>query len=560
MSGSELEIDEHGEVSIINDTEMDDQVILKAIQDQIPELASITWGKNPFDGGKTRRKHVFEQNRYVAPNNIFDEFRLAAHAAKYDDIVSNAVDTTENLAFKRVAVETDSDEENDIWAQIIDEMDLTQRMREMWRDQFIYSQFYFAVLWQTKTFKLKRKGDSGTKRKKQYRDLKVPRGISLLDPTKVIPVGTFMFNQEQLVYIANKDEYEGIENTLFSKNKSNDPIVEQLFVSQWNPTNKQLLDVAALIGESGLERRRLFVLNPETVFRVTATRPAYEKFADVRMASIFELLDLKHILREMDRTEIMSATNCIILVKKGSDKWPAQKGELAAAAAQVSQSSRTTLIVSDHRFEVEIITRKTDKVLMPERYNGLDSRITARLYQILSTGNYASGTATDNSPNLFKIIASSMESRRDNIRDSLMNKVINKVWEKNDKLEEYPAMNFYPRRIALDFDNNIATFMQDLKDRNVISAETLLAEMDILLDEEINKIKREQEKYPDILQQYNVPFDGKSPAAQAAGKTGTPAGVATPTPKAAGRAGGGNNNGGGRNPDSTKPSPNNRGK
>jgi hypothetical protein len=260
MSGSELEIDEHGEVSIINDTEMDDQVILKAIQDQIPELASITWGKNPFDGGKTRRKHVFEQNRYVAPNNIFDEFRLAAHAAKYDDIVSNAVDTTENLAFKRVAVETDSDEENDIWAQIIDEMDLTQRMREMWRDQFIYSQFYFAVLWQTKTFKLKRKGDSGTKRKKQYRDLKVPRGISLLDPTKVIPVGTFMFNQEQLVYIANKDEYEGIENTLFSKNKSNDPIVEQLFVSQWNPTNKQLLDVAALIGESGLERRRLFVL------------------------------------------------------------------------------------------------------------------------------------------------------------------------------------------------------------------------------------------------------------------------------------------------------------
>ncbi len=402
----------------------------------------------------------------------------------------------------------------------------------------------------------------------------VPRAISLLDPLRVIPVGSFLFNQEKLVYIAEVEEAKEISEKMDELNKARDPVVDQMFIGRYEPGPMKLQEIRKLTGQLDLRAEQLFYLNPENCWRVTATRPAYDKFATVRLASIFELLDLKHILRAMDREEMLSATNVIILVKKGSDEYPAEPGELAAAAAQVTQAARIPIIVSDHRMEVEIITRKTDKVLQPERYNGLDSRLTARLYQILSTGNYASGTATDSSPNLFKIIASTMEARRDNIRDALMTRVINTTWERNNKqLVEYPSMNFYPRRIALDFDNNISTFMQDLKDRNVISAETLLAEMDILLDEEIAKIKREQEKYPDILMQYQVPYSAttttgkpqqekvEQPAGTAPAAAVTPGkGRTTGVPKADGRAGGGNSNGGGRNKDSTKPSPNNRGK
>lgn len=115
-------------------------------------------------------------------------------------------------------------------------------------------------------------------------------------------------------------------------------------------------------------------------------------------------------------------------------------------------------------------------------------------------------------------------------------------------------MNFYPRRIALDFDNNIALYIQDLKDRNIISAETQLAELDIILDEEIGRIKRENKKYGDILQYNQVPYSAPVPNAATPGP-----GRTTGIPRADGRAGGGNKNGGGANPASYQPSPNNRG-
>lgn len=548
--GSEIIIDENGEVAhveLMNETDLPDGQVLDAIMKQRPEIATLArWAHDSNGASRKRNKTVFDQDRYVAPKTIFDEMRLAAHAAKYDDIVSNAVDTTEQLAFKRVVVECDDDNENKIWAQITDEIDLSLKLREMWREQFIVSQFYAATLWHKKDYKVPNS-------RKVYKKLLVPRGITLLDPLKVLPVGDMMFGNETLVYLADQDEGEDLNKSLAKKNSS-DLVLNQLITGKYEAPKSELSKLTALTGLTDI-KDRMFILNPDNVWRVTATKPDYQRFADVRMASIFELLDLKNVLREMDRSEILSATNCIILVTKGSDKYPATQSEVAGAAAQVSRTSRVPIIVSDHRLNVEIITRKTDKVLTPERYNGLDSRITSRLYQILSTGSYSSGTAMDNSPNLFRIISSTMEARRDNIRDGVMTHVIRKIWQRNDELKKEPKMNFYPRRIALDFDNNIALYIQDLKDRNIISAETQLAELDIILDEEIGRIKRENKKYGDILQYNQVPYSAPVPNAATPGP-----GQTTGIPRADGRAGGGNKNGGGANPASYQPSPNNRGK
>ena len=143
-----------------------------------------------------------------------------------------------------------------------------------------------------------------------------------------------------------------------------------------------------------------------------------------------------------------------------------------------------------------------------------------------------------------------------------MTKVIKPTWEFNDQLDEEPEMKFYPRRIALDFDNNIATYIQDLKDRNIISAETQLAELDIQIDNEMDKIRRELENYGDVLQFNQVPYSAPigvgAPGDYKVPDIG-PDPQQAPTPKAAGRMGGGNKNGGGKNPDSTKPNPNPRG-
>lgn len=238
---------------------------------------------------------------------------------------------------------------------------------------------------------------------------------------------------------------------------------------------------------------------------------------------------------------------------------------------QIGGTSRQPIIVSDHRIEIEIITPKTDKTLAAERYNGIDSRITSRLYQLLATGAYNSGTAADNSLKLFQVIAASMEARRDSIRDSFYRHIFKRIQEKNDKIfTEDIMVQFYPRRIALAFDPNLATFMMDLRDARDLSRDTMLAELDILESDEAIKVQRENEFYNEIFYQdyldqqralmelkqtsqpdqqfgqpVDQPIDTTPPASSPKGST----------PRQGGRRGGGRKNGGGMNRESLKSNP-----
>lgn len=559
---------EIGASILINDTDLPDEVIEGVVRDQLGggvisgrDLAVLTRWSSNAQGQARRNKSAFDRDRYVNPVSIFDQFRTAADAVKNDDVVSGVIETTEQLAFKRVAVESEDKDEEYVWNQVVDELDLATRMREIWRELFAISQCYVASVWGRKDFKVGGKTDQGNKKKKTYNKLLVPTGLTLLDPLKVVPVGNFMFGQEKLVYIADRAESLQIEETLAGPNTS-DLIVNQLLLRKYEPSKAEAAQIMEVTGES-ITTMGFFELNPDRVWRITATRPAYQRFADVRMASVFELLDLKHLLREMDRAHIVGSTNFIILVKKGSDNLPAKPQEIAELNQQMKISSRVPVIVGDHRIEIQIITPKMDHTLQPERYNALDSRITSRLYQILNTGNYASGTSTDDSMKLLKVVAASMEARRDNIRDSIMDHLFDQMYERNDELKEKPKMLFYPRRVALDFDPNIATYMQDLRDRGDISRETILAELDISEAEEAAKRKRESEIYDEWFTATNVPFstpvgpDGQPVDSMVAGNTAKP-GVGTTGAgpnKAAGRAGGGKTGGGGANRQSGKSGP-----
>lgn len=380
-----INFDDIEEVTLVNQTGLPDAEVIRAMKEQSPELARITEWSNNFSG-KARAQGIFQQDRFSVPDEIFKQFVVAADAVKRDDVVSNAVETTEQLAFKRISIETGDDDESNIADQIIDRINLPKVMRSIWRELFTISQCYLAVIWERKDFKVKGVSPSGTKKKKVYKQLLVPKGITVLDPLKIVPVGNFMFGQERLVYIADEGEERGILKSLAGDNKS-DMIVDSLFHEQFFPTSEEMIDLVKVTGQTNLSGR-LFYLKDENCWRITSTRPDYQRFADVRMASIFEILDLKHNLRESDRSDILGNLNCIILVKKGSDKFPATTEEVAGAHMQLSRGARIPIIVSDHRMEVEIITKKTDNVLRPERYNTLNASITARLYQILNSGNY----------------------------------------------------------------------------------------------------------------------------------------------------------------------------
>lgn len=370
---------------IHNETDIDNSDVMAALKNQHPELATLTRWTHSL---QSRQQGLFMRDKYVNPRGVFNEMRVAQEAAETDDVVSGVLETTEQLAINRVVVETGDEDEDDIWRQILDDIDLESRMREMWREIFVTSNAYAAVLMGQKQggYRVGGKSDKGTRRKKTYNNVTIPLAISILDPLQVVPVGNFMFGQERLAYIASLAQARVITDTLAGEN-STDLVYQHLIEGPYQLDSNERTFLNNLTGDQ-MPLDRLFLLDPTRVFRVTATRPAYERFAPVRMKSVFPILDLKAQLREMDRATLLAATNFIILVKKGTDNVPAKPGEVERLASQMQAAARLPIIIGDHRIEIEIITPKVDHTLQPERYNSLDLRLTARLYQIMNAGNY----------------------------------------------------------------------------------------------------------------------------------------------------------------------------
>lgn len=524
--------------AIQNETDVDDTEVWSAFEKQHPEVAMAAREMARWST-ETQRKGggIFERDRYVTPARIFDQMRTAYDASESDDIVSGVAEMTESLAFQKVYLTVEDQDEEDIWNQIAASIELDARIREMWKELFTVSQFYCVTWWGTRSFTVKRRSIGGSKRKKQFKNLRVPVGLSVLDPLRIVPVGNFMFGQEQLAYIATKDECETM-NSILANRSGQDEVIETLFTRQYVPSREE----QKTLSDMGIESKYLFLLNPDVVWKHTLTKPQYKRFAEVRMKSTFELLDMKHQLRAMDRAHLIGGTNFIILVRKGSDKDPAKPAEIANLQANMRVMARVPVIVGDHRLSIDIITPNQDNTLKPDRYNALDARIAARLWQMFFIGNFQAGGRTDNSGDLVRVVARSMESRRHMLRRSIEKHVLKQCYLRNvDQFSEEPKMRFAPKQIALSFDAVLADYLMDLRDRGEISRETLLSHIDINQHEEALRRERESEDYDDIFKT-EVPFSGQagSPSNPQPNNEKTPE-----DPKSAGRNQGGNRNGGG---------------
>lgn len=488
-----------------------------------------------------RNGGLFHRDRYITPQGYFDQIRLAQAAVESDDIVSGVAESTESLAFSAMGFFAEDRDEEDVYNQIAADIDLDSRMREIWRELFTVSQVYLATWWGPKHYKVRGKTKSGNLRRRTI-DCRAPLGLTVLDPLKVIPVGNMMFGQERLAYIASPLESPAFNSILQPQSVETDEVVKRLITERYKPDTVETRELNAL----GVNTKDLWLLNPTDVFRHTLTRPGYRRISPVRLKTVFELLDLKNQLRQMERAHLLGGTNFIVLITKGSDTHPARQEEIAFLQNQVRTVSRTPILVGDHRLNVEIVTPKLDNTLKAERWNTIDSRITGRLYQMFVLGNYSAGASGDDSVSLVKVIARGMESRRHMIRRTMERYIFKPLFDGNEQFTTPPKLEFHPRSIALDFDSAYASFLFDLRMANEISRETILHQFDLEQSLEAENRKREKEEYDDIFQT-QVPFSPANPALPAGPANGAP----SQNPKSATRDnGGGRRNGGGAAPGS----------
>jgi hypothetical protein len=449
------------------------------------------------DGKVRDRDSYWPRDRYVTPGKVFEQMALAYQALD-DDIVGAVADTSEAIAFQKVAFQCDDEDQDTVWSQIGRDLNLDDWLRVAWRELFTCSQFYGVRNWGFKEYKVEGQGDVRAKRKTY--GLMVPTDLGFLDPTRVVPVANDIFGNARLAWIANEWEQEQFQNLA-----SDIGLVAKLIVGKYKPTKKEEADLQ----KENIPIDNLWELNPDMVFRHTLTRSPYERWAKLRMKGIFPLLDLKTHLREMDRAWVRGGINFIVLVTRGTDERPTTKAEVDSTTALMRTHSRSPVIVSDHRIAIEIITPEVEHVLDKDKWTVLDERIMMRLWGTFQLPSETSNRET--SITLGRVIARGLASRRHMLKRTIEKELIRAISEhpinERAKFSASTSIEFAPRQMELQLDPALITLIQELRDRGDLSRETVLTEFNFNQEMEAHNREIEAEKYDKIFTPVNVPFD-----------------------------------------------------
>jgi hypothetical protein len=533
----------------------------RPIRDEIAQ-AIDTWSRGlgaGLGGPNNAAGTLFFRNRYSLTLNVYDQMLQCQDAVEFDEILSSTCDATEGLAFTKMSFECTDDDQEDVWNQLAADIDLDSRMREMWREMFKVSQFYVAIDWGEKIYKVRNKtvpapdpddydltvntpdmpkvpgaedlhptgvpmpGPKKRARRKQFA-VTVPKALSILDPTKVLPVGQLMFGRERFCYIASLQEHEAFLRAF--RGIAPDPLALALFEGQYNPTDQERHQLSqAHLGPANATY--LWLFKQDCIFRHTETRAQYERFAALRLKSVLPILDIKAHLRASDRATLIGATNFIVVLKRGSEKFPARASEVEQLREQARVVARMPILVGDHRLSVEIITPKTDFVLDSKRYDMLDERLIMRGLHTFRTGGRTAG-ASDTQVIESEVIARGIESRRHEMSRTLEDQLWRLTIDKNPTVfTETPKLSFHPKRVIIAINADVVNAILKLRDRGDISRQTSLEEFQY--DQETEFIRRRREKGMDKTFQSSVPFSSPDSNPFTAGtQGGRPPGSADP--------------------------------
>lgn len=546
-----------------------------AVASSMREVASeITrWVTDQRGHGAGGKSTLFDRSAYQAPDNPYDQMRIARNAMSNDDVVSGTAEVTEGLAFQGMKWESEESDDADVFNQMSRDVNLDAYVRQAYREEFACSQVVTASWWGWKEYTVRGRNPpaeiklekkvldpttgvetyeepldpetnrpvkrvKGVKRKKKYR-VWCPVALTVLDSSKVVPVGNLMWGKERLAWQASKSEME-----VFAA--SADPTMETLFIGRY-VVEENSAEEAELV-KVGVDTKKLLEFNPQFVWRHSLTKSAWQRWPDIRLKSIFKLLDLKQQLMEADRVSLIGAANYILLVKKGTTDDPAYPEEIANLKENFDVVAKLPVIISDHRLEIEIIVPAQDYTLTQEKYDLIDKRLLARL--LGSLGVASSGQRNESTLTTGRMVARLLETKRHMLKRSLEHHIAHAVVEhplNEGKFEGEPNLAFTPRNVQLDADSQITQAVMAMRAQKELSRGSFLEYFGF--DQEVEAQRREYEEDSglDAIFGTQVPFS--SPNANAGG---------TPPPAVTG-AQGGRPTGGGKPPaNPTKPQPTNR--
>lgn len=471
--------------------------------------------------GTSRRQSFSNRHEYQPPANRLDAMRTARIAAERDDVVSGHGDMTESLAFTKLSIFSPEDDEQATWNQIAADLDFDTLVRAGWDRLYIDSQVAVIGVWGDREYEFSDGYGQGGRPRRKTVTVNMPLALSVIDTTRVIPVGEILWGTkyETLAYAASAAEAAAIEDALkagpstaeasmlaadFSftvptVSSESEPMLQHgpavlraLFARKYTPDAAEQSELAA---DGVADTNSLYEFKREAAWRHTLTRSNTERFARVRLESVFGLLDLKANLHASDRAHLLGGANFIVLVTKGTDQLPADQAEIRHLREASQTLGSSTIVTGDHRLKIEIITPKLDVTLNKERYDVLDSRISARILQNVMP----SGQSSSDPMKTARLVAAGLESRRHQYKRAIELFVIDQIRRRNPTAFKHRAeMLFSPDSIQLTFDPAYAALLLDMRDTGDLSRTTALAQMGFSATRE--KVLR--------LREQSVPNDG----------------------------------------------------
>ncbi len=526
-----------------------------AVMNTVREVAGFLQSWTRENRAKKNQGSLFDRSKFASSDNPYDQIRTARSAVRDDDVVGATADVTEGLILQGVGCESPNETVADLMNQVAAGLDLDGYLRTAYRELFSTSQTVTATWWGYREFtprtrsSSEKKNKNGTTRsypaRTKYR-LYVPTKVITLDQECVVPVGTSLFGEDRLAWNANDSMLSAWEGMEASPQTGSDPVMASLFLGHYTPT----IEEKAWMSRVGIDPDRLMEFNPDRVWRHTRTKASYERFPDVRMKSVFRLLDMKQQLLESDRVMLVGAANYILLVKKGSNEQPAAQPEIDNLKENFSVIAKLPVIVSDHRLEIEIISPKLDMTLAKEKYDLIDGRILSRLLGSLSVNSGARGDQTAGITT--RMVARSLENQRHMLRRMVEKDILDKIWDHPANQEVFTKLSakpsdkaslaFMPRNVQLDNDAQLISAIMTARQSREISRESFLDFLGFDQSVEAQRMEREAEIYDDIFRT-TVPFssqggDGKGgePSAVAGARGGRPQGGGSSPQSAQGQA------------------------
>ncbi len=557
----------------LNGTDLPDAEVEAGVRQVAYQLTEWVSGQQ----NRSRRKGILNRDEFVVPDNPLHQMYIARQAVDTDDIVGGAADVIEGLMFQKVTWEGEDADDADIFNQISTDVDLDSFLRSAARELFTHSQVVVTSWWERKTYRVRGRNPiphdqkplpptpdpltgvtpkpeppkKGVKRKKDYK-IYAPTQLTILDSLKVIPVGSRLWGGDRLAWHGTPEEIE-IWDSGLDRPSGGDPTMSQLILGRYTPSRQEAVELSNL----GVDPSRLLELNPMRVWRHTLTRPSYARWPDVRLRSVFPLLDLKRQLMDADRVHLIGAANYILLVRKGAKEEPPHQAELESLRRNFDVLAKLPIIISDHRLEIDIITPSQDYTLAQEKYEVLDGRIISRLFGSITLSGQ--GQRNESTLTIARMVARLLESRRHMLKRAMEANFARRIIDANPDIEweDEPNLAFTTRRVQLDADQEIAQMILALRQSKEISRESILEYVG--LDEAVEANRRivEAQLYDDIFET-QVPFSapggnagGLPPGAFGATGGRPTGGGGTKPPGNAGATTGKNSSGGSGKPSSS---------